>query len=267
MNKWNKWAAILLIIAALLISVYPMINFINTKQYQYTYIEQSQNIDNKEQQLVNAVEYNRLLINDYQINNIHMGGKDETNNDIIISNLDPQFLDYKEQLNEVITILEIPSLGIKTPVFHGTDEATLVIGAGHVDYTALPIGGLNSRCVIAGHSGMRNSEMFDNIRKLKIGDKILFHTLGDIYCYSVCQIDDMIEPEKLEELIQPIEGKDLISLFTCTPYGINSHRLIITAERVPFIQNDNSLQFRDNNNYLYLIILIVIIIFLIWKTR
>ena len=266
MNKWNKWAAISLIVAALLIFIYPTIKFINTKQYQYTYIEQSQNIDNKEQQLVNAVEYNRLLINNYQINNTNMGGKDETNDDIIISNLDPQTLDYQEQLNKVITVVEIPSLGIQIPVLHGTDEATLAIGAGHVDYTALPIGGINSRCVIAGHSGMRNVEMFDNIRKLKIEDKILFHTLGDIYCYSVCQIDDMVEPEKLKELIQPIEGKDLISLFTCTPYGINSHRLVITAERVPFVQNDNSLQFRDNSNYLYLIILIIIIIFIVWKT-
>lgn len=148
-----------------------------------------------------------------------------------------QRLPYEQQLtwqdSNMIAYLEIPKLSVKLPVYHGTAEETLMTGVGHVETSALPVGTEGGRCVLAGHSGMQNSRMFDDIHLLEEGDTFVIWTLGEPYAYRVCDIRTVL-PEEVENLI-PEPGRDLVTLVTCTPYGVNTYRLLVTGERTEYV--------------------------------
>lgn len=127
--------------------------------------------------------------------------------------------------------LAIPALSINLPIYHGTDDTTLLKGVGHLYGTPLPIGGEGNRSALTAHSGIPDATFFDNLEKITKGDAIYVRNIGETLKYEVRDIQ-VILPTELEK-IQPEEGKDLITLITCTPYGINTHRLLVTAERVP----------------------------------
>lgn len=141
-------------------------------------------------------------------------------------------------LGEIITYLDIPAINLYLPVYNNTDPETLQVGPGHLEYTSLPIGGSNTHCVITGHSGLTTNTLFTNLDKLKIGDTFSLHTLDEIFTYEVDQIK-MVLPEDAAEYIQAEQNKDFVTLLTCTPTGINTHRLLIRGTRVT-----------DNNKYI-----------------
>lgn len=126
--------------------------------------------------------------------------------------------------------IEAPEANIRQVVYLGTDTQTLSSGAGVMEGTSLPVGGHSSRSVITGHSGMQNDRMFDDIRQLRVGDLFAVHTLGDTYTYEVESIGTYL-PEEVPDHIQIEQGRDLCTLMTCTPYRINSHRLLVTGHR------------------------------------
>ena len=126
--------------------------------------------------------------------------------------------------------IRIASIGLDLPIYHGTSEAVLERGIGHLEGTALPVGGPSTHSVVTGHRGLATSELFTNLDKVTVGDAFTIEVFGETLAYRVTETL-VVEPEDTETLlIQP--GKDLITLVTCTPLGINSHRILVTGERV-----------------------------------
>jgi sortase A len=146
-------------------------------------------------------------------------------------------LPYAEQLrcqNEpMMGYLEIPKIGVKQPICHGSTETELMAGVGHLESSALPVGGKGCRCVLLGHSGMRNARMFDDLELLRAGDAFTVWTLNEPYAYRVFRTE-VVKPQDVEAHIEPEPGRDLATLITCTPYGVNSHRLLVHAERCAY---------------------------------
>ena len=148
---------------------------------------------------------------------------------------------YDEVLNldEAMCYVEIPKLSLKLPVYHGTSEEVLRKGVGHLEMTALPIGGKNRRTVLTGHRGLPRAELFTRLDEMELGDEIDIHVLDEIHAYKVIDIET-VEPERLQDLTITPNGKDLVTLVTCTPYGVNSHRLLVTGERTEYVPREET---------------------------
>lgn len=144
-----------------------------------------------------------------------------------------QYQDYLAQLNlnEVMGTIKIPSIDVNLPIYHGTETATLDKGIGHLFGSALPVGGESTHTVLTGHTGLGNATMFDQLTSLKEGDVFYIEVTGRHLKYQITDIR-VVLPHETESL-NKVDGKDLATLITCTPYGINTHRLLVTGERVP----------------------------------
>ena len=130
----------------------------------------------------------------------------------------------------IMAEIEIPSVRVDLPVYHGMDESVLQVAAGHLEWSSFPVGGESTHCVISAHRGLPSAKLFTNLDELAEGDVFLLRTLDELLTYEVDQIL-IVEPEDISAL--HIEsGKDLCTLVTCTPYGINSHRLLVRGHRV-----------------------------------
>ncbi|MBR1972065.1 MAG: class C sortase [Oscillospiraceae bacterium] len=132
--------------------------------------------------------------------------------------------------NGIMAYVEIPSINVHLPVYHGTDEAVLQVAIGHLDWTSLPVGGESTHCVISGHRGLPSARLFTDLDQLSVGDYFMINVLDEVLTYEVDQIRIVLPHETEELLIQ--EGKDLVTLVTCTPYGVNSHRMLVRGHRV-----------------------------------
>lgn len=129
-------------------------------------------------------------------------------------------------------MVEIPKIDIKIPIYHTTEDEVLQKAAGHLEGSSLPAGGENTHAVISAHRGLPSASLFTDLDKLKEGDHFLLHILDDILCYEVDKIS-VVEPEQTEALAVE-EGEDLVTLLTCTPYGVNTQRLLVRGHRVPY---------------------------------
>lgn len=129
----------------------------------------------------------------------------------------------------MIGYIDIPSIHCRLPVFHGTEEKTLSSGAGHIEWSSLPTGGENTHCVISGHSGLPGTVLFNHLSEVRKGDVFTLYVLDRILMYEIIRIETCLPEETA--LLQIQEGEDLCTLVTCTPYGINSHRLVVTGKR------------------------------------
>lgn len=153
--------------------------------------------------------------------------------------------DYYQALNVnndgVMGYLSIPKINIKYAIYHGTRESDLQTGLGHLNGTALPIGGSSTHSVIAGHRGLPSTKLLTDIDQLQSGDQFYIHVLGETLAYQVDQVLPMVEADDMTTLeaalaIEP--GKDYVTLFTCTPYGVNTHRLLVRGTRVEYLGED-----------------------------
>ncbi|WP_285728266.1 class C sortase [Psychromicrobium xiongbiense] len=145
---------------------------------------------------------------------------------------DPEY-DYNKMLttpNGVMARLQIPKIGADLPIYHGTSEATLLQGAGHLEGTSLPIGGEGTHAVITAHRGLAEATMFTHLDQMGVGDKFTLSVFGEVLSYQVISTQ-VVAPEDTATLRQE-PGRDLVTLITCTPLGINSHRILVTAQRV-----------------------------------
>lgn len=130
----------------------------------------------------------------------------------------------------VMCQLEIPSIGVSLPVYHGVDEGVLQVAVGHLEGSSLPVGGESTHCVLTGHRGLPSARLLSDLDQLHVGDRFTLHTLGADLCYQVEEVL-VVEPGDLDALaIRP--GEDLCTLLTCTPYGVNTHRLLVRGRRV-----------------------------------
>lgn len=160
--------------------------------------------------------------------------------ELLHGSLSDDRLPYNKQLSyedvDMISHLVVPKLSLDLPIFHGIDDNVLMIGVGHVEGTSLPVGTVGGRCVLAGHSGMPNARMFDDIHLLEKGDRFVLWTLGEAYAYEVID-SEVVEPSAVEKL-NPVEGEDLVTLVTCTPYRVNTHRLLVTGRRCEYVPDE-----------------------------
>lgn len=146
---------------------------------------------------------------------------------------------YEAVLNfpdHVMATVEIPKLSLALPIYHGTSESVLQKGIGHMEGTSLPIGGKNSHSVITGHTGLAHSEMFTNLTELVKGDLFIISVLDQKLAYQVDQIS-VVLPNELEK-IKLFDQLDMVTLLTCTPFGVNSHRLLVRGVRTPYKEQD-----------------------------
>ena len=143
----------------------------------------------------------------------------------------------------VMGMISIPKINQTIPIYHGTDDSVLQVGAGHLPGTALPVGGENTHCVLAAHRGLPSARLFSDIDQLEEGDMIYLHILGEVHAYRVENILPMVPKDDFETLnkaLRILHGQDWLSLMTCTPYGINTHRLIVQAKRVAYNGEDDA---------------------------
>lgn len=164
------------------------------------------------------------------------------NNSYILS--ESQKAEYEELLNVsgsgVMGYIEIPSINCTLPIYHGTDEATLQIAVGHLEWTSMPVGGESTHCVLSGHRGLPSARLFTDLDKLNEGDIFRIRVLDETLTYEVDQIL-IVLPDKVDSL--EIEaGKDYCTLVTCTPYGINTHRLLVRGHRVENAEEAGSIR-------------------------
>ena len=215
---------ILVFFLGLSLVLYPSVsdywNSLHQSRAIATYAEEVSNLDTGryEQLWAEAVDYNRTLR--------------DRENAFLLS--ETQKAAYDSLLNVggngVMGYIEIPTIGVSLPVYHGTDEGVLQIAVGHIEWTSLPVGGESSHCVISGHRGLPSAKLFTNLDKLVVGDTFLFRVLDETLTYEVDQIL-IVEPQEVSALTIR-EGEDLCTLVTCTPYGINTHRLLVRGHRV-----------------------------------
>ena len=130
----------------------------------------------------------------------------------------------------IMSYIEISKIKCSLPIYHGTDEGVLQIAIGHIEGSSLPVGGMNTHCVLSGHRGLPSAKLFSNLDKLEEGDLFMIRTLDQTLTYEVDQIR-IVLPDEVDDL-KIEEGKDLCTLVTCTPYGINTHRLLVRGHRV-----------------------------------
>lgn len=155
-----------------------------------------------------------------------------------------EYEEYEGLLNiggtGIIGYIEIPTIKVSLPIYHGVDEAVLQIAVGHIEGSSLPVGGEGTHCVISGHRGLPSAKLFTNLDEMEEGDHFMMRVLDETLTYEVDQIR-IVEPEDLSAL-EIEEGKDLCTLVTCTPYGINSHRLLVRGHRVENMESANSIR-------------------------
>ena len=130
----------------------------------------------------------------------------------------------------VMGYIEIPGIDCSLPIYHGTEESVLQVAVGHLEWSSLPVGGEGTHCVLSGHRGLPSAKLFTNLDKLAVGDTFLLRVLDEVLTYEVDQIL-IVEPEQVDAL-GIVPGEDYCTLVTCTPYGINTHRLLVRGHRV-----------------------------------
>lgn len=237
MNWMRKnWTTILLVFILLLgvgIFAYPTFsdywNSFHQSQAVTSYVENVANLDTEQYEALwnEAVAYNKKLAK----TGIQWNMTDEE----------------KEEYNEYLKVddsgimgyIDIPVIDCSLPIYHGTGESVLQVAIGHIEGSSLPVGGEGSHCVISGHRGLPSARLFTDLDKLVEGDIFILHTLDATLTYEVDQIR-IVEPTDLSDL-QIEEGKDYCTLVTCTPYGINTHRLLVRGHR---IENQNATDIR-----------------------
>lgn len=147
---------------------------------------------------------------------------------------------YMNTLNiagdEMMGSVEIPKINIKIPIYHTTEEDVLNKGAGHLEGSSLPVGGANTHAVISAHRGLPSASLFTDLDQMKVGDHFLLHVLDETLCYEVDKIS-VVKPEDTSALAVE-DGQDLVTLLTCTPYGVNTERLLVRGHRVPYVEEE-----------------------------
>lgn len=221
--------AVMAFLLALGMTLYPVISiYVNQKyasQIQTTYQEVMEQIDDsalreaKEQ----ADIYNRSLI---------PGAAEAYSQEGLLA----ASADYDSQLdvagNGIMGYVEIPKIRVNLPIYHGTENDSLERGIGHLLGSSLPVGGESTHSILSGHSGMATQTMFTDLEQLDIGDVFYLHVLDDVLAYQVTEINTVLPSDT--SLLGIWEGEDCCTLVTCTPYGVNTHRLLVTGSRIPY---------------------------------
>lgn len=215
---------ILVFIAGLAIFAYPMVSdrwnsyHASRAIMSYTETVAEMSTDEYEQFFSAAERYNRNLL--------------KRANPLLPS--DEELAEYEMLLNVadngIMGYVEIPIINISLPIYHGTSESVLQVASGHLDWSSLPVGGPSTHAVLSGHRGLPSADLFTKLDRLVVGDTFMLNVLDETLTYEVDQIH-IVLPEDVSDL-QVVPGKDYCTLITCTPYGINTHRLLVRGRRI-----------------------------------
>ena len=215
---------VLILLTGLSLLLYPSVsnywNSLHQTKAIAKYAEDVVNLDNDtyDQLWQDAASYNQSLLT--------------RSNPYLLS--DEQKAEYDRLLDVsglgVMGYIEIPSIDCSLPIYHGTEESVLQIAVGHLKWSSLPVGGESTHCVLSGHRGLPSAKLFTNLDKLQTGDIFMLRVLDNVLTYEVDQIL-IVEPQETGAL-RIEEGKDYCTLVTCTPYGINTHRLLVRGHRI-----------------------------------
>lgn len=226
----------LIFIIGLGIMLYPIISNLYIEHHQGNIIDEynktveSMPDDTLEKEREKAEGYNKML----------------TGNMIITDPFDPEAQkkleensDYYNILNigndNIIGYIKIPKINVSLPIYHGTSEDVLKRGVGHLQNTSFPIGGEGTHAVLSGHTGLSSAKLFTDLDKLEEGELFFIEVLGEKLAYKIDQIK-IVEPSETSDLVIK-SGEDYVTLVTCTPYGINSHRLLVRGTRIPYTED------------------------------
>ncbi len=223
-NKLINIFLILALVAGLSLLLYPTVsdywNSLHTSQAVASYDQAVKSMDEGkyDELLQRAGQYNRDLF---------LRGS-------LFALTDEEREDYNSQLDidgsGVMGYIEIPTIKVSLPIYHGTSDDVLQVAVGHLEWSSLPVGGESTHCVLSGHRGLPSAKLFKNLDQLAEGDLFVIRTLDEVLTYEVDRIL-IVLPSELQALAAE-EGKDLCTLVTCTPYGVNSHRMLVRGHRV-----------------------------------
>lgn len=221
--------AAVLFLTALGLTLYPLIsNYVNQKyasEIQTAYQELIQQMDDSilQETKQRAIAYNLAIT---------PGTAGAYSEEALLTAAE----DYDNQLdiagNGIMGYVEIPKIQVNLPIYHGTDAEVLDRGVGHLLGSALPVGGVNTHTILSGHSGMASQKMFTDLEQLTQGDVFYLNVLNEMLAYQVTEINTVLPYET--ELLGIVPGEDMCTLVTCTPYGINTHRLLVRGSRIPY---------------------------------
>lgn len=229
--KKKRISTKILYIVGVLLCAFPLLSSIYTGVEQNnmlsTYKSEVTATDTQtiEEQVELAHEYNEAL---FQISNSSVG---DMSTDILSDESYNSILDITGK--GIIGTIEIPKIDVNLPIYHGTDDDVLSNGIGHIQTSSFPVGGINTRTVVSGHRGLPNAKLFTRLDELVKNDLFYFKVGGKTLAYKIYKIE-VVKKDEAPDVIGIEEGKDLATMITCTPYGINTHRLIITGKRVPY---------------------------------
>lgn len=231
-------AAVVCFLAAAMATVFPVLSNYYTEKYRSEirteYFQTVEALDTSELEAARkaAQEYNGMIAN----------GVNQNDAPFSDGNINTAMQGYAEFLNingdGIMAYIDIPKLGIYLPVGHGTEAETLDHQIGHVIGTSLPVGGESTHAVLSGHSGLATEKMFSDLDQLVEGDLFLVHVLNETLAYAVDQINVVLPGDT--SLLPVVEGKDYMTLITCTPFGVNSHRLLVRGERTEYAPPEDS---------------------------
>ena len=230
-RKLTTIILVLILLTGIALLLYPTVsNLLNThRQMQsvsyYSAEVEGMSEEEKAQMRAAASEYNARLLSDTG-NRYRMTEEEEQEYESLLDVTGTGIMGY----------VEIPKLNESLPIYHGTDEAVLQIAIGHLAGSSLPVGGTGTHCVLTGHRGLPSARLFSNLDEMAEGDLFFLHILDETLTYEVDQIR-VVEPHELEELTIE-EGKDYCTLVTCTPYGVNTHRLLVRGHRTENPEED-----------------------------
>ena len=222
-KHWSTILLVFLFVIGLSLLMYPAFadwwNSMHQSRAIASYSEAVANIDEDQyDEIWNAAwEYNRSVLE--RGNRFRLTEEQKQTYDGLLNITDSGIMGY----------IEIPDIDVSLPIYHGTGEAVLQVAAGHLEWTSLPVGGAGSHCVISGHRGLPSAKLFTDLDRMALGDTFTLRILDEVLTYEVDQIL-IVEPQDTEALMIE-EGKDLCTLVTCTPYGINSHRMLVRGHR------------------------------------
>lgn len=262
-NKKRNWPFVLVFLIGLLILLYPSFSM-------WYYRIDSNNIikvfDSEKSKLTSEEIQRRMeLAKGYNLSLNNVIG-DDPYDDIIVNGKK----EYARmlQIKEYIGHIQIPKIKEDIPMYAGTTEEVLQKGAGHLEGTSLPIGGENTHSVITAHTGLPTAKLFTNLDKVEIGDKFYVHNFAEILAYEVDQIK-VVEPSNFNDLLI-VKDKDYVTLLTCTPYMINTHRLLVRGHRVEYVPEVANREMEltkltfFEKYFIYILILLVILLLVLY---
>ena len=222
-NKTNL-LLILILVAGLSLLIYPSFSdYWNSFTQSQVIVDYTKQIDNLDEE-----KYDRILSEARAYNEKLVGRR----NPYLLS--DEQKAEYDGLLDisgiGIMGYIEIPAINCTLPVYHGTDDSVLQIAVGHLEWSSLPVGGKSTHCVLSGHRGLPSAKLFTDLDKVVVGDIFILRVLDEVFTYEVDSIM-IVEPHETDSLLIEKE-KDYCTLITCTPYAINTHRILVRGERV-----------------------------------